>query len=120
MNLIAWIERTTPLFIAIGVPGVFYLLDLLLRDGFRLGTRDAGADLALVAAAGSATLALERRGSNARAQFGMTLLLATAWIASLWCLRHEGDGWTLATIALGLVASTGFVRAVSDPDNLFQ
>ncbi len=58
MNAFHWLEKNGPLLIAAGVPTVFYPFDIIVRDGFGLGVRDAGPDLALLAVAGAATLAV--------------------------------------------------------------
>ncbi len=116
MDVVAWLERHWQLFAAAAVPALFYAFDLILRDGFNLGARDAGADLALLAVTGTATLMLERRAATrAAALSGLALVLLVAWVASLWCLRNTGDGWAIGAMVIGALASVSFVRAAVDP-----
>lgn len=112
-----------PTIVAVGVPCFWLLMDLLIRDGFGLGTRDAGAGLAMLAAGGTFALLFEREASRraTRKRFALlalALLQLGTWVFCLWCLSHEGDGWAAASVVMGVLAAGYFARAAVTGDTI--
>ena len=99
------------LLVSIAVPLLWLALDVLLRDGFGVGTRDTGASLSLVGASGTFGLILDGRRTDRVWLAVLALGLVVIWALSLWCLGHSGNGWTVAAALLGLVSVAYFTRA---------